>query len=114
MKIRKINPEKPVVSPNNHPNLTNPLFKSRLKAARLFHNAILTKTINERQQGLEELFLADLYRRAGDFITAEKILENAESKSLEPSILSIIEYEKHLIQAKDTTYYQIDQALVEL
>ncbi|ERT04907.1 hypothetical protein M595_5143 [Lyngbya aestuarii BL J] len=114
MKIRNINPEKPVVSDQNHPNLTDPLFQSRLKAARFFHNTILTKTTNERQQGLEELFLADLYRRAGDFISAEKVIKNAEHKSLEPSILRLIEYEKHLIQAQDTTYYQIDQALVEL
>ena len=114
MKIRKVHPEKSVVSDQNHPNLTNPLFKSRLKAARFFHQTILTKTVHESQQGLEELFLADLYRRAGDFITAEKVIKNAENKLLKLSISSIIEYEKDLINAKNTTYYQIAQALVEL
>ncbi|MEB3281099.1 MAG: hypothetical protein VKK42_19455 [Lyngbya sp.] len=107
----RINPEGERMKADRHNS--NSLLNSRLKAAKLFHNAILTKRIKESQLGIEDLFLADLYRRAGDFQSASQVIENAENKPIETSILRLIEYEKRLIHAKDTAYYQIDQALLE-
>jgi aconitase B len=84
---------------------------SHLKAAQLFQNAISTGTINVSQPGIEKIFLADLYRRAGDFRTACQILNQSQKQELEASLVKVLEYEQDLIQAQDIGYYQIAEAL---
>ncbi|MGB3535301.1 MAG: hypothetical protein WBA13_17520 [Microcoleaceae cyanobacterium] len=84
---------------------------SQLKAAQLFQQSILSETLNISQPGIETIFLADLYRRAGNFVTAAQILNQALKYELEASLLKVLEYEQHLIQAQDTGYYQMAEAL---
>ncbi len=55
---------------------------SRLKAAQWFKTAVATGLIDVSQPGIEEIFLADLYRRAGDFQAASQILEQIAHQSL--------------------------------
>ncbi len=83
------------------------LSNSRLKAAQWFQTAVARGLIDVSQPGIEEIFLADLYRRAGDFQAASQILEQSQMKILETSLLQVLEYEKRLIQAEDTAYYHI-------
>ena len=80
---------------------------SRLKAAQWFQTAVATGLIDVSQPGIADIFLADLYRRAGDFQAASQIVEQNQMKSLETSLLQVLEYEKRLIQAEDTAYYHI-------
>ncbi len=84
---------------------------SHLKAAQLFERAISTGTLNVIQPGIEDIFLADLYRRAGDFSTADKILNRSRNQELEASLVKVLEYEQELIIAQDIGYYQIAEAL---
>ncbi|MGB3402125.1 MAG: hypothetical protein WBA77_05490 [Microcoleaceae cyanobacterium] len=84
---------------------------NHLKAAKLFQAAILTGYIDVSQPGIETIFLADLYRRAGDFQMADKILRQSKEIELEASLLKVLEYEQALIQAEDIDYYQIAEAI---
>jgi|GEM_PF-5735658 len=84
---------------------------NHLKAAQLFQEAISTGMIHVNQPGIEAIFLADLYRRAGDFSTARQILNQSQTQQLEASLVKVLEYEQDLIQSQDIGYYQIAEAL---
>lgn len=84
---------------------------SHLKAAKLFQAAIVTGYVNVNQPGIETIFLADLYRRGGDFQMAEQILHQSKKQELEASLVKVLEYEQALIQAQDIGYYQIAEAI---
>lgn len=84
---------------------------SHLKAAQLFQAAIMTGYVNVNQPGIETIFLADLYRRGGDFQMAEQILHQSKKIELEASLVKVLEYEQALIQAQDIGYYQIAEAI---
>jgi hypothetical protein len=84
---------------------------NHLKAAKLFQAAILTGYIDVNQPGIETIFLADLYRRAGDFKMANQIICQTKKQNLEASLLPVLEYEQALIQAEDIDYYQIAEAI---
>ena len=81
------------------------------RAAQMFQQAISTGIVEVSQPGIEVIFLADLYRRAGEFETADQILQQSRCSTLEDSLMKVLEYEQTLIQAQDQDYYQIAEAL---
>ncbi len=87
------------------------LDTTQLKAAKLFQQAISTGMVDVSQPGIEAIFLADLYRRAGDFEMADQVLRQNQHSALEDSLVKVLEYEQDLIQAQDRGYYQIAEAL---
>ena len=90
---------------------STPTEISHLKAAQLFQKAISTGIIHVNQPGIEAIFLADLYRRAGDFRTARQILNQSHKWELEACLVKVLEYEQDLILAQDMGYYQIAEAI---
>ncbi|NJK37900.1 MAG: hypothetical protein HC920_09145 [Oscillatoriales cyanobacterium SM2_3_0] len=60
---------------------------------------------------MEDVFLADLYRRAGDFQSAQAIIEQSQARELESSVARVLDYVCHLIHRKDTASHAILQVL---
>ncbi|MGL5082194.1 MAG: hypothetical protein ACRC8A_11980 [Microcoleaceae cyanobacterium] len=82
-----------------------------LRAAQAFQNAIASGTVPIKQPGLEDVFLADLYRRAGDFQTAQAVVEQSEMRNLECSVAKVLDHVRQLIQRQDIAYHAILKVL---
>ena len=88
--------------------------KSRLKAIDFFQLAKQEDQMtNPDQPGAEEVLLADLHRRSGQFTSAYEICEEGLMKNPEKLIVNILEFQKKLIKKKDMDCYTLEDISVD-
>lgn len=84
--------------------LNSSFNRAKIKAVEVFQSAVASGKIAVDQPGLETIFLADLYRRAGNFEMAQTILERSKTQGeLESSLATLFDSVQDLIQAQDKT-----------
>ena len=64
-----------------------------------------------QQKGGDELLIADMYRRNGEFGQAEQFIKKGLTLELEDTIKTILDFQRKLVEKKDTAVYTVSDAV---